>query len=323
MSKLKAFVVLFLIISSSVLAQRDPQYSMNFYNQLAFNPGYAGSNDAICAVMLYRNQWMGFDGTPKTMAFSVHGPIESISSGVGLSILQDKAGFGKDFLLNLDYAYKMELGDGKLGLGLGLGLINRSLDGEWESPDVLWGNTQNAYDDPLIPHSGSHFSFDSNFGAFYIVDDKDHAYYAGLSITHLNKPQVKIDKENTEFHSYFARHLYLSGGYNYALPNGIIDVQPMFILQTDGVSAQYNFNLRAVYQKQFWGGISYRVSDAIVPMIGANLAKPAGLGIGVAYDITLSNIAEYSDGSIEFYLRYCFNIESSGDRGTYKSVRFL
>ncbi len=321
MSKLKAFVVLFLMISSSVLAQRDPQYSMNFYNQLAFNPGYAGSNDAICAVMLYRNQWMGFDGTPKTMAFSVHGPIESISSGVGLSMLQDKAGFGKDFLLNLDYAYRMEIGDGNLGLGLGIGLINRSLDGDWESPDVLWGNTDNAYDDPLIPHSGSHFSFDSNFGVFYNVEEKEYAYYAGLSITHLNKPQVKIDKENTEFHSYFARHLYLSGGYSHTLPNNIIDIQPMFILHTDGVTAQYNFNLRAVYQRQFWGGVSYRVSDAIVPMIGANL--PMGLGIGVAYDITLSNIAKYSSGSIEFYLRYCFNIESSGDRGTYRSVRFL
>ncbi len=308
------------MISATVIAQRDPQYSMNFYNQLSFNPGYAGSNDAICATLLYRNQWMGFDGSPKTIAFSVHGSIEKISSGVGLSILQDQAGFGKDFFLNLDYAYRMQIGDGMLGLGLGLGLINRSLDGDWISPDALQGITQNPMDDPSIPHSGSAFSFDSNFGAFYLGENGNDSYYAGISITHLNKPKSNLDKESAN-PSFFARHMYMSGGYSYQLPSKILDIQPMFIFQTDAVTTQLNLNIRIIYQQQFWGGLSYRMSDAIIPMIGANL--PMGLKVGVAYDITTSKIAKYSSGSLEFYLGYCFNIESSKGRSSYKSVRFL
>lgn len=321
MSKLKAFVVLFLVISSTVIAQRDPQYSMNFYNQLSFNPGYAGSNDAICATLLYRNQWMGFDGTPKTIAFSVHGPITKQNIGVGLSILQDKAGFGSDFFMTGDFAYRLELGEGMLGMGLGIGLINRSLDGDWISPDVLQGTTQNAMDDPLIPHSGSRFSFDSNFGLYYIGKArKDDAYFAGLSFTHLNKPKINLDK-GVSTPSYFARHYYLSGGYSYQMPAPEWAVQPMFIFHTDAVTTQLSLNARIVYQKQFWGGISYRMSDAITPMIGANL--PMGLKIGVAYDFTTSVIRKYSSGSIEFYLGYCFEIESNNGRSSYRSVRFL
>ena len=155
----------------------------------------------------------------------------------------------------------------------------------------------------------------------YIIDQIFNVLnYAGLSITHLNKPSINLDKDLAT-PSFFARHMYLSGGYSYQLPNKIWDVQPMFIFHTDAVTTQFSLNVRVVYQQQFWGGLSYRMNDAITPMVGANL--PMGLKIGVAYDFTTSIIRQYSSGSIEFYLGYCFNIESNNGRSSYRSVRFL
>ena len=60
-----------LVFSGSLaLAQQDPQFSQNMFAKLAVNPGFAGANDAICATLLYRNQWTGFGGEPKTMLFT-------------------------------------------------------------------------------------------------------------------------------------------------------------------------------------------------------------------------------------------------------------
>ncbi|MFH2095271.1 MAG: type IX secretion system membrane protein PorP/SprF [Bacteroidota bacterium] len=324
MRKLTAFVVVVCACISTAVGQHDPQYSLNFYNQLAYNPGYAGSGGAICAIALYRNQWMGFDGAPKTMALSVHGPIDKISSGAGISILNDQIGYSKDLYFNLDYAYRLQIDDNNtLGMGVGLGFINRSIDGDWVSPDVLQGNTQNSYDDPMIPHSGSNIAFDSNLGLYFDGSvTKEQAFFASLGITHLTRPSSKIDKASSE-HSYYARHLFLSGGYDWQMAGKKINIQPLFVLQSDTKLSQLTVGGRAFWQKQFWGGVMYRVGDAIIPMIGANLVEPAGLGFGIAYDITLSKLASYTSGSFEVFVRYCFNLEVNNQRGTYRSVRFL
>ncbi|MFH2141194.1 MAG: PorP/SprF family type IX secretion system membrane protein [Bacteroidota bacterium] len=323
MRKLISIVVVIFSIFSLSYSQEDPQYSMNFYNQLSFNPGYAGSNDAICGVILYRNQWMGFDGAPKTMAFTVHGPIEQISSGAGISVVNDKIGYFNDLYFTLNYAYRLELDNGMLGMGLGIGFINKALsNADWKSPDVLSGTYQDPYDDPNIPHDGSKFSFDSNFGLYYQGDiGRDDAIYGGISVTHLNKPSTKIDKTNADAeHSFYARHFYILAGYGLKVSEKV-DFQPGFIIHSDGSVVQYNVFGRAVLMKQFWGGLGFRGGDAIYPMFGYN--HPSGLGGGVSYDITLSKLASYSSGTLEIYLRYCFNIEIDKGRGSYKSVRFL
>ncbi|GAB4293846.1 MAG: type IX secretion system membrane protein PorP/SprF [Marinilabiliales bacterium] len=323
MRKLIALVVILISYFSALNAQEDPQYSMNFYNLLSFNPAYAGSNDAICGVILYRNQWMGFEGAPTTMSLSAHGPISSINSGVGISIVSDKIGYYSDTYFTANYSYMVELDEGFIRGGLGLGFINKSLsNADWKTPDVLNGTYQDPYSDPNIPHDGSKIAFDANMG-FYAqsqIGRKDMVY-GGLSATHLTKPSTKIDQTNPNAgHSYYARHFYLTGGYAYQFTEEL-DLQPGFIVHTDGSVVQYNVFGRVVYRKQFWGGLGYRGGDAIFPMVGYN--HPMGIGGGISYDITLSKLANYSSGTIEVYLRYCFNIDIQKGKTSYKSVRFL
>ena len=53
-------------------SQQDPQFSQNMFNRLSVNPGYAGSSNAICATLLGRQQWRGFEeGPPKTYLLSL------------------------------------------------------------------------------------------------------------------------------------------------------------------------------------------------------------------------------------------------------------
>ena len=42
------------------------------FDNLSFNPGYAGMNKNICATMIGRQQWSGFAGSPTTALVNIH-----------------------------------------------------------------------------------------------------------------------------------------------------------------------------------------------------------------------------------------------------------
>ncbi|OFY67925.1 MAG: hypothetical protein A2265_03505 [Bacteroidetes bacterium RIFOXYA12_FULL_33_9] len=295
------------------MAQQDAQYSFFMFNNLAFNPGFAGSNDAICASVINRQQYMGFEGYPSTTVFNIDAPISAINSGVGLTINSDKVGNEKSMNLLLSYAYRMNLGDGQLGMGLNLGIMNKSLSGTWVSPEDLGTGTGTS--DPSIPSGDvSHTALDLSLGVFYRLDN----FYVGLSSTHLN--EAKLDYAAGD-DSKLKRHYYLAAGYFYKLPNPIFELRPSILIKSDGATSQIDLNASLLYNKMFWGGVSYRAGDAIVAMAGVELRN--GIKFGYAFDFVTNKIGTYNRASHEFILGYCFNVSMNKSRGSYKSVRIL
>ena len=57
----------------------------NLYNldKLVFNPAFAGSQGALSATALYRNQWVGFNDAPKNYSFSAHAPLHNDQMSLG------------------------------------------------------------------------------------------------------------------------------------------------------------------------------------------------------------------------------------------------
>lgn len=317
------FLIFSAIIVSNTFAQQDPQFSLNMFNHATLNPGYAGTNGAICASAINRTQWMGFnqgEGNPKTTAFNINAAISQIFGGLGLTIFNDNLGFEKNFGLNLSYAYIMEdigVSGSKLGIGLSLGMYNKSIDGTWVTPSSLNPSTasqQNPYSDPAIPLTEAKTAFDLGFGAFYRTND----LYIGISSTHLIESKFKFTNPLVPT---LRRHYYLSAGYYVKLPNPQFEVRPSIFVKTDASTTQLSINARLIYNKQPWAGISYRIGDAIVVMAGYTTSN--NIRIGLAYDITTSTIGKYSNGSIEFVLGYCFNAKGGKSRTSYGSVRFL
>jgi len=307
-------IVMLLIVVNQAFSQQDPQMSLNSFNHLAVNPGFAGLNQAICVSAINRNQWMGFEGHPLTTTFAGHMSLNDINSGVGINLVQDKLGFNKDFHMNLAYSYHLAVGDGLLGLGLGLGMIQKAFDAqELESPSSLIDGS-NVYLDPAIPHSESKIVFDANFGAFYRAKN----LYLGISSTHLTQPQLKYEDGLNPF---VRRHYYITAAYFWQLPDPQFEIRPSIFMKYDGATAQYDFNAIMIYNKQYWGGLTYRLKDAMTAMVGFNTQMD--LGFGLAYDFTLSSLSKYENGSLEFMIRYCFKVQKTNNRNAYKSVRFL
>lgn len=307
-----AFVFVGLFSINNIQAQYDPHFSLFEYAQMSFNPGYTGSSEAMCVSSTHRQGWVGFgEGRPQTTVFSFDMPLNMISSGVGFTIVDDGLGFQQNLNLTLNYAYRIPLDYGSLGIGLGLGFVNRSIDGDWITPSYLNGGT--IYEDPFIPHMGSSLDFDMSFGAYFTYDE----LYVGLSATRLLQPDVSFDMEEP---STIARHFYLVGGYSVQLPNPVYDVLPAVKIQY-GTAFQFQLNAKILYNKSFWGGVSYRYDDAIVPMVGIHLIN--GLSFGYSYDVVISRIGAYTSGSHELMVRYCFDIGGQRAPGRYRSVRRL
>ena len=317
LKKVIASMLLFMLISNYSIAQQDPQFSLNMFNHFMVNPGFAGSSESIEASAVIREQWIGFSGNPKTTGFSIHTPFKpfGISSGIGLNIIDDKIGFYNDISFNLSYAYKKPIGNGNLGIGINIGLLNKTIDPSdpgWDIPESDWHTSSSG--DPAIPNGEeTGMGFDMGFGGFYSNDK----FYTGLSVTHLFQPSIDIGETAV---SHMKRHFYFSTGYSFQLNNPLYEILPSIYIK-NCVSTQFDINALVRYNKKYWGGVSYRLQDAIIVIAGMQLGN--GLKLNVAYDFSTSDIRGYSDGSVEFMIGYSMKI--SVDKGTqkYKSVRYL
>lgn len=316
MKKIFSFLYLLIIINLAVSGQQDPQFTNNMYFKLGVNPGFAGAEDAVNGLILNRYQWEGMKGAPKTLVFSMDAAVNLFGApgGVGINIIDDQLGFEKNISMNANYSYKTELSFGTLGIGMSFGLINKSINGEWEVPEDNLGIYTQPGSDPAIPQGeSSQMAFDVGSGVYL----SSNQYYLGVSVTHLNQAAIKFDELAS---TYLSRHYYLSGGYNIKLSDPLFELRPSFLFKSDLASWQLDANANVVYDERFWGGLSYRVNDAVALLMGVELIN--GLKVGYSFDLVTSAIGYYGFASHEIFVGYSLDLERNRNK-KYKSIRFL
>ena len=302
----RSFVIIFFIGCVSALAQQDPQFSQNMFAKMPVNAGFAGSNDAICFTLLYRNQWTGFGGEPKSTLFTFDMPVEVLRGGVGLSVYAaDQLGAEKNINIRGAYAYRLLLGAGSLGIGVDFGYHQKSIDG---SKFIF--NDENDINIPTEKVSGG--TFDLGFGAYY---NNDKLFF-GLSSAHLTQGKIAFSNISTQM----TRHYYLMAGYGLDLTSALT-LRPMITAKSDGISTQIDGNINLMINNRFWVGGSYRIQDAIVLLAGLEIIP--NLKLGYSYDLTTSDIKSYSNGSHEIMLGYCYKPSKVTKRQFHRNVRFL
>jgi len=301
----KFLVALFCLGSASAsFAQQDPQFSHNMFNRLQPNPASAGSNDAICGTLLYRSQWVSFEGAPKTGLLSLDMPVSVLHGGLGLTLMTDKLGAENTFNAKLAYALRFDVGAGKIAVGADVGIIQRSLDGTKFNP-LDQG-------DILIPQgkvSGSKVDFGA--GLYY---NSEH-FYIGGSATHLQEGSIDYGDLTTEV----KMHIYGMAGASLDLTPTVALKPSVFVKSVDPKTIA-DFNLNVHFNNKFYVGASYRTEDAIVAMLGFTVLE--NLRIGYSYDITTSKIKDFSDGTHEISIGYCYKITKK-EPPVIKNVRFL
>jgi len=308
-------------ITSVSFAQQDPQFTQFMHNKLIYNPGYAGTSEAICANVLYRQQWVNFPGAPKTGLLSFDMPIGQLPLAVGLNVMSDQIGFSKTLFARLAVSYNRHIGAGVLGIGIDGGILQQQFNGTWITPDgpaqpdasiPTWQATGQTTANPNL----NKLTYDVGFGAFYSIANK---MYVGISSTHLAAQDIKASKDVKYA---LARHYYIVGGYTFDLTQEHA-IQPNVKVKSDAASTQLDVNLTYIWNKTLSVGVSYRMQDAIAPMIGYRFLKDKSLRIGYSYDLTTSKIKGYSSGTHEISAGYCFNVKKPKKVTSYQNARFL
>ena len=316
MKKVVLSILLLLTSIGSVFSQFDAQMSQYMFHNSSFNPAAVGEDELIQVIGQHRIQWVGIPNAAQTTFFSIDSPfkIGKNLNGVGVSFFIDKVGQFKTQSAHLQYAYKKKLGPGVASIGADIGFVSIGFSGD-SVRTIPIGDYHQISEDPQIPKTSvTGMSFDMNVGAFYSTP----TYYGGLSYSHLNHPTVTWG-DSLKFKEYGS--LYLTGGYKFVLADPKFIVRPSTLFKTDFSSYQLDLSARLEYDRKYWGGLTYRVQDAIVFLAGINIS--GGLSVGYSYDLPTSHIIAVSSGSHEILLMYSFEYIFGKRNSRYKSIRIL
>lgn len=307
-------IVLAALFVPMARAQYDAQLSQYFLAMGYYNPAYAGQSDNINLMALHRQQWLGIEGAPKSFYIAADMPLQlgKLNSGVGLIVFTEGIGLFRNTHVALQYAYKLKLFGGKLSIGVQPGYAGQSFDGTKIHIPTTEYHQQTDEAIPTTKVSGS--AFDINAGIYYSRDNM----YLGFGASHLTEPEMQLDENS---YTYLTTTYNLSAGYNIKLSNPLIDLQPSVFLKTDMESFQSDITARVVYDKKFNGGITWRVNESIVFLLGATLG---GFRVGYAYDFPTTQLLRGTTGSHELVVCYSFKLNKvKTGKNSHKSVRIL
>lgn len=303
------------VCGNRVMAQQEAQYSQYMFNMLAVNPAYAGSRDVLSMTGLYRQQWVGIQGSPTTETFTIDLPIKREKVGLGLQAYNDQVGAFRNTGVYATYSYRVKVSQrATLAMGIQGGVTNligdltsvrRTINGN--DPDAAF--TQNI--STLLPNFGT---------GFYLSTDKG---YIGISCPMIIQNNYtatgKEDTSRTQRAKQF-RHYFAMMGFVVGLSNSL-KLKPSVLVKmgTDnGVSAALDFNLNLWIKDRVAVGASWRTNnnnfnksvfanqngDAVIGMLELQLSDQ--LKLGYAYDFAINGLQNRQQGSHEVMLRYEF-----------------
>ncbi|MBO7576633.1 MAG: type IX secretion system membrane protein PorP/SprF, partial [Bacteroidales bacterium] len=262
-NKLSLFVIA--LVFSCVAMAQEPQFSQYMFNRMSYNPGYAGSSGSICAALMYRNQWLGLHldapnanakagSTPQDVLFTFDMPVKFLHGGLGLNVVKDMIGYHDNISASLDYAFRMFWGEGNLSAGAEVSLMSSKLD----KASIIAEDPN----DPVLAGLGESATLiDAGVGIYYQVPGK---YYVGVSVKNL------LGAHSDEIMFSNARTAYAMGGFEY-VPSSApsVRIKPSALLKTANLSYfQADLTCLIDYRNAFWGGLGYRVQDAVYALAG-------------------------------------------------------
>ncbi|MFD2100615.1 type IX secretion system membrane protein PorP/SprF [Flagellimonas iocasae] len=286
-----AYLLVLLLGCCTVSAQQDPQFTQYMYNTMSVNPAYAGSQGYLTALLMHRSQWVGVNGAPNTQVLAVDTPLEN-KLGVGGILAHDALGPSSEIFVDGNVSYTIQLDSTNRKLSFGMKVGGRIFDvdfskGLTQNPDVVF---QNNVQSKFFPTIGA--------GLYYQTKDG----YLGFAVPNFFS-QKHYDGEEQEIAAE-RLHYYFIGGKFFDITPEIVLRPAFFVKWVPGAPIIADVSINAVLRETFTFGVAYRWDDSFSTLLGLQITP--NLNAGYAYDLTTSNLANYTGGTHEIFLRYQF-----------------
>lgn len=289
----------------SAHAQQDPQYTHYMYNTSMINPAYAGSRGSLTAIGLYRTQWVGLEGAPKTASFSLNTPLGDSGLGLGVNFNNDKLGAMNENNIAIDLSYAINLSyEYKLAFGV---------KGTANLLDVDYSKLTIRHPGDEVAVNNINNKFNPNIGAgVYLYSDRT---YLGLSVPMFLETDRYDDNDMVTMVQ--RPHFYLMGGHVFDLSHNL-KFKPAFLAKAvTGAPLQVDLTANFLLMEKLTLGAAYRWDAAVSALAGFQINE--NLFIGYSYDAETTKLRHYNSGSHEFILRF----ELFNNKGRINTPRFF
>ena len=286
-------------------AQLQPLFDQYHFNQLVFNPAYAGSKGMLETNFFLHRHSVNIDGAPASESFTVHTPLANDKIGVGVKFFHDNIGVTNTNYLGLDYAYRMHINSNlTASIGIELSIANYNVNynklDAFNDGDPTFTNATDSY---WVPNAGI---------GLYLHSDN---YYLGLStVSLLGLTDDDTQNEGAPYDDYFDQANAI-----YGTLGTIIDISKNFAIKPDamvkmtsGLPTQLDVNMSFILNNMFLIGGGYRTNESYSITAEYLFASDNDItkheaGFGYSYNSMLGDDAVFLSPSHEVFFVYRFN----------------
>lgn len=274
-------------------AQQLPQLTQYVSQDYLYNPAVAGSRPWFELRSAHRNQWVGIQDAPRTFMLSAISPVGT-NMGLGGFIYTDNVGPTRRTGAQFSYAYHLRLNDRiRLSMSLAVGAQQFLIDG---SKIRFRDGSDPIMDAQLRGETVP----DATFGLLLY---HERWWFGATAPQLLNNKIYWFDDQDATL-SRLERHYFAMGGYRLPIGDELV-LEPSFLVKyVDPVPPKVDLTATLRYKETVWLGASYRTNDAFALMVGYWLKK--GFQFGYSYDLTTTNLRNYSSGTHEVMLALTF-----------------
>lgn len=292
----KTIIIIFWLLVPLFIFGQNTQFTNQYiFNPIALNPALAGSADALRINLLYRNQWVGFKGAPKTLSFSAHSPMRKQNMGLGVFITNNQIGVSNETSLIGNYSFRIKMKKGNLAMGLGGGII--MMNTAWTE---LLANDHN--DDLIQSNSPTYLIPEVSIGAYYSTKK----YHIGFSIPYMFSYTFNSSKDKYDVSNDFSKYSYIiSGDYIFNLQQNFKMIPSLMLKYKKESKSDLIIISRLIYMDKFSVGTAYDSERKLFKgMFQIQLNKQFRLGYVADFNKTTYNKSNV--GAHELMIRYDF-----------------
>lgn len=324
--RFRVYGFLWILFPALAHGQQVPQYMLSLFSQVEFNPAYAGSDGTLSFTGATRRQWNSLPGSPIGYHGSVQLPLNYLSSGVGLSMMQDQVGILDHLEITAMYSYHIPISrTWTLSGGLAGGIFQSGLDGsKIRTPGGQYpqdGST-NHQDDLLTVGQAKALSPVVHAGIMV----KSQTWEGGVSAKYLQGGRLLYKGTDKDAGVAFQPHLFAHVSYKGY--SGSLEWRPVLAFRSDLKELQIDAQCYFTWRDRFILGGGYRgwsKSSQDAYLIAAGVRISDRFLVMYGFEGGVSPIRNAHQGSFELMLRYdlVINTGSGNLPGRIFNPRFL
>lgn len=307
-AKIVLLLVAVLWAAGDGFAQQRPQLTHYLFQQLAFNPAYAGAKGHLQSGLSLRSQWMGLEGAPRTAYFNVHSALRNDRLALGFQAQSDALGPTSYTNIQAVYAYRVALEEVRFSAGIQVGMENYRAD--WSRLDL-----ENPADDAFPAVATSWWNPVIGVGVMAQGD----RWYAGVSCPYLIEQYLFYESGNALF-TRRLRHLYAMTGGQWELAAdwrlfGATLFSAAWGSESQRSPVSWDLYGSVFYRELLMTGLSWQSGlGGLGPGQTAGLFVMVqldnGLRAGLSFDVPVSRLATATSGSLECAVGYDLKVKA-------------